>query len=194
MNEISPPLCDRTRAGSLKRELAAWAGVPVEQVRLVRSPYRICPLGAMMAPFNRSAMLDLKKDGTKCTRCRACLRVCPLDIEEVYVEMESTNITAPECIHCYRCVEECPEKECLSVEFLGRTLAHSELTDPDEQAAKELPAVPPTEMPKPIPLKKTEPEPPAAAPAVTEEPPPAAPSAPSTEVHTTHSSALSDFA
>lgn len=37
---------ERKRAAELRAELAAWAKVPLEQVRIVRSPYRICPLGA----------------------------------------------------------------------------------------------------------------------------------------------------
>ncbi len=116
---------------------------------------RICPLGAMMAPVNRSAMLTLNKDGNKCTRCRACLRVCPLDIEEVYAEMERTNITAPECIHCYRCVEECPEKDCLTIEYLGKTISRSGLRPPKrgKGGRKSPPDTTPIPSPVPIPLK-----------------------------------------
>ena len=109
-----------------------------------------------MAPVNRSAMLTLQKDGNKCTRCRACLRVCPMDIEEVYVEMERTNITAPECIHCYRCVEECPEKDCLTIEYLGKTISRSGLRPP-KQGKKDRGSPPDTSpgpVPAPIPLKQ----------------------------------------
>ena len=35
-----------SRARTLRRELARWAGVPAGRVRVVRSPYRACPLGA----------------------------------------------------------------------------------------------------------------------------------------------------
>jgi galactokinase len=34
------------RAASLRHDLADWAVVPPDSVRIVRSPYRICPLGA----------------------------------------------------------------------------------------------------------------------------------------------------
>jgi len=54
-----------------------------------------------------------------------CLRVCPMDIEEIFVEMERENVTAPECIMCGRCVESCPEAGCLSINFLGRELVRS---------------------------------------------------------------------
>jgi polyferredoxin len=86
---------------------------------------RVCPIGAFTALFNRRALLWLKKDVKKCTKCRICLRVCPMDIEEIFVEMERENVTSPECIMCARCVEACPEEGCLSFNLVGRELARS---------------------------------------------------------------------
>jgi polyferredoxin len=86
---------------------------------------RICPAGAMMSLLNRRALVSIEKDGTKCTKCRICLRACPMDIEEIYEEKELDNVTNPTCIHCYRCVELCPENGCLSVKFLNKTLTRS---------------------------------------------------------------------
>ena len=86
---------------------------------------RLCPIGAFMALFNRRSLLWLRKDTKKCTKCRVCLRVCPMDIEEIFVEMDHENVTAPECIMCGRCVESCPEEGCLSFNLLGRELARS---------------------------------------------------------------------
>jgi len=42
----SEPDRERDRAEAWRAELAAWAAVEPARVRLVRSPYRICPLGA----------------------------------------------------------------------------------------------------------------------------------------------------
>lgn len=89
---------------------------------------RICPLGAMMAIASPKALLRLEKDGSKCTRCRICARVCPMDIEDVYEEKGSQNVTYPTCVHCYKCVEKCPEAGCLSVRFMGKTLMTSKAT------------------------------------------------------------------
>jgi polyferredoxin len=86
---------------------------------------RICPVGAINSFFNKYGLLTLQKDGTKCTKCRICLRACPMDIEEIYEEKGKTNISSKECIHCYRCVELCPEKDCLSVAFLEKKLIRS---------------------------------------------------------------------
>jgi ferredoxin-type protein NapH len=86
---------------------------------------RICPAGALMSLFNRRALINIKKDGTKCTKCRACLRACPIDIEEIYEEKEKDNVTNGTCIHCYRCIELCPEDGCLSVTFMNKTIVKS---------------------------------------------------------------------
>jgi polyferredoxin len=86
---------------------------------------RLCPAGAMMSLLNRRALISIQKDGTKCTKCRICLRACPVDIEEIYEEKEKDNVTNGSCIHCYRCVELCPEDGCLRVTFLNKTLTKS---------------------------------------------------------------------
>jgi ferredoxin len=86
---------------------------------------RICPVGAINSVFNKHSLLTLQKDGDKCTKCRICLRSCPMDIEEIYEEKGKTNISSKECIHCYRCVELCPEEDCLSVAFMEKRVMRS---------------------------------------------------------------------
>jgi polyferredoxin len=86
---------------------------------------RVCPIGAFTALFNRRAFFWLRKEPSKCTKCRVCLRVCPMDIEEIFIEMERRNVTSPECIMCGRCVESCPEEGALSFNYLGKELAKS---------------------------------------------------------------------
>jgi formate hydrogenlyase subunit 6/NADH:ubiquinone oxidoreductase subunit I len=82
-------------------------------------------VGAINSFFNKYALLTLQKDGSKCTKCRVCLRACPMDIEDIYEQMGKTNISSKECIHCYRCVELCPENDCLSVAFLEKKFIRS---------------------------------------------------------------------
>ncbi len=86
---------------------------------------RVCPVGAINSFFNKYSLLTLQKDGDKCTKCRICLRACPMDIEEIYEEKGKIKISSKECIHCYRCVELCPEDDCLSVAFLDKRLVRS---------------------------------------------------------------------
>ena len=85
----------------------------------------ICPQGAMMSFFNRTAFVRLRKDPSKCTHCRICYRVCPMEIQKVYEERRQTDVSSAKCVHCYNCVDNCPEEGCLSVEFLGKKLLSS---------------------------------------------------------------------
>ena len=86
---------------------------------------RICPVAVIMMPFNRVSGISLHKDGKKCTRCSMCHRVCPVDVTEVWKEMEETDITVHNCILCMRCVEVCPEDGCLTGRVAGFNVTES---------------------------------------------------------------------
>ncbi|MFA4029906.1 MAG: hypothetical protein GDYSWBUE_001215 [Candidatus Fervidibacterota bacterium] len=86
---------------------------------------RICAIGALLSYFNRGALLTLEKQHRKCTSCGACRRCCPMDIERVYREKRLKIVTDHECLLCFRCVEICPEKNCLEAKILGKTLVRS---------------------------------------------------------------------
>jgi ferredoxin len=86
---------------------------------------RLCPIGGMNAPCNRTGLVMLVKDSQKCTRCGACARSCPLDIQKVKDGREYKDVTAYECHLCLRCVEACPEKGCLEFKWLGKRITGS---------------------------------------------------------------------
>jgi polyferredoxin len=77
-----------------------------------RSWCKICPLGALIALFNRFppfkwiSGVRLDKVEEKCTKCGICKRVCPTRLE-VYEE-KGGDVAASQCIYCLRCVEMCP--------------------------------------------------------------------------------------
>jgi len=85
----------------------------------------ICPAGTLMGLVHTKALMQLRKDATKCTSCRTCARVCPMGIEKVYLEKASGNVTQINCTHCYSCLEACPEDGALSATFLGRKIVSS---------------------------------------------------------------------
>jgi polyferredoxin len=92
----------------------------------VRRPFcRLCPVAVMMMPFARVSGLSVHKDPKKCTRCSMCHRVCPVDVTEVWKEMEKTDVTVSSCILCMRCVEVCPEDGCLTGRVLGFNVTES---------------------------------------------------------------------
>jgi formate hydrogenlyase subunit 6/NADH:ubiquinone oxidoreductase subunit I len=48
-----------------------------------------------------------------------------VDIKEVYEEDFEKHVMTRECIMCLRCVELCPQKDCLKATMYGKTLARS---------------------------------------------------------------------
>lgn len=62
----------------------------------------LCPMGAVLGLFNPVSVLKVRVDFQKCSRCQACLRVCPARIDRLE-DIESCT----DCTRCGRCVEAC---------------------------------------------------------------------------------------
>lgn len=92
---------------------------------------RFCPTGLSLAALNRfkefrwAPLLSLNKNGEKCTKCGICSRVCPVQVTEVY-EKKTGAVDTSMCMLCLRCVEMCPEKDCLSLGIVGRCIRSSQ--------------------------------------------------------------------
>lgn len=72
----------------------------------------ICPMGAILSLFNKIGLLHITKSQNECTAfCRGhqrdCNKNCPMGIEVSRNQEPSSN---PECILCYNCAEDCPNK------------------------------------------------------------------------------------
>ena len=95
-----------------------------------RSWCRICPLGGLIALFNRFppfkwvSGVRLNKQEGKCKKCGVCKRVCPTQVTNVY-EQKSGDVATSQCIWCLRCVEMCPYDDCLQFKFAGKTVCKS---------------------------------------------------------------------
>ena len=95
-----------------------------------RSWCQICPLGALIALFNRFppfkwiSGVRLHKVEEKCTKCGICKRVCPTQVSDVY-EKKSGDVANSQCIYCLRCVEMCPNEDCLQLKLVGKTVVKS---------------------------------------------------------------------
>jgi polyferredoxin len=72
----------------------------------------LCPLGAILAPFNKVAPLRLVLNTDSCTNCRRCESACPMDIPDL-----THNLRSAECIECLQCQETCNEQDALELQL-----------------------------------------------------------------------------
>lgn len=68
----------------------------------------VCPITVFLKPTSYAALFRIRVDESKCIGCKACERVCPMNVEVSGNSRSRKNAT--ECILCMRCVEECPQK------------------------------------------------------------------------------------
>lgn len=62
----------------------------------------LCPLGGFYGLFNRFSLYRMQIDREKCTDCKACEKLCPMQVEVL------KNINSTECIRCGKCAADCP--------------------------------------------------------------------------------------
>ncbi|MGZ5612891.1 MAG: 4Fe-4S binding protein [Methylobacter sp.] len=84
-----------------------------------------CPMGAFHYIFSKLSLFKLKKEGSKCTVCGDCYRVCDLQIKPIADNVVKKDILMDDCILCLKCVAACPEQGALRVELLGKTVFES---------------------------------------------------------------------
>jgi len=84
-----------------------------------------CPMSAMHYILSPLALLKLKKDGQKCTKCGDCYNVCDMQIKDIADDVKSTNILRDDCIFCLKCVAACPEEDALKVDIVKWTIFKS---------------------------------------------------------------------
>ena len=77
-----------------------------------------CPMSALHSLFSRIGFLRLNKKGENCTRCGTCYRVCDMGIKAIADDLESKFMVKDDCMMCLKCVEACPENDCLKASFL----------------------------------------------------------------------------
>jgi polyferredoxin len=78
-----------------------------------------CPMSALQYIFSDIALLKLKKDGNKCTKCGDCYNVCDMQIKDIADDVKSKNILRDDCMFCLKCVAACPEDDALHVNILN---------------------------------------------------------------------------
>ncbi len=76
----------------------------------------LCPLGALLGVFARSALFRLERRGDACNDCRLCRFACQ------GADEPTGDHRVGECMVCLNCVPSCPEGA-LRFRFLGRAAA-----------------------------------------------------------------------
>lgn len=84
-----------------------------------------CPMSALHYLISKPALLQLKKDGDKCTRCGDCYTVCDMEIKEIADDIKTRDIMMDDCILCLKCVAACPEPGALKANFASVTFFES---------------------------------------------------------------------
>jgi polyferredoxin len=80
-----------------------------------------CPMSALHYLISKPALLKLKKDGDKCTRCGDCYRVCDMEIRAIADDVKTTAIMTDDCMLCLKCIAACPEPGALRADYAGIT-------------------------------------------------------------------------
>lgn len=63
-----------------------------------------CPVGALLAPFNKISFFHISVDAKECVHCNVCSYECPMGIDVANMHRD------PECILCGKCVTACPNE------------------------------------------------------------------------------------
>jgi len=76
----------------------------------------LCPYGALLGLVSWISPQRVVRDDRTCIDCKACTRVCPVEIRV----HEKPSVWTPECTGCMSCVAACPAEDCLTVTRRGK--------------------------------------------------------------------------
>jgi len=78
----------------------------------------LCPFGALLGIFNLFRIVKLKRNENTCINCKACDRVCPMNINVSTSKVVSDH----QCISCLLCTDEmvCPVSNSLNFSVLEK--------------------------------------------------------------------------
>lgn len=72
-----------------------------------------CPLGALLAIFNKISPVRLVSDNNHCNNCGRCDIECSMGIQDV-----SANLNDAECIRCLECLDTCARDGSLELKVI----------------------------------------------------------------------------
>jgi ferredoxin-type protein NapH len=67
----------------------------------------VCPITVFLKATSRFSMLKIGGDAALCNNCRACEKVCPMDIKIASYIKNGQRVLSTECILCFECENVC---------------------------------------------------------------------------------------
>ena len=67
----------------------------------------ICPVSVPLKITSRFSLLKIAGDATKCNDCRACVRMCPMDVRIPEYILIGERVLSTECSLCQTCITIC---------------------------------------------------------------------------------------
>ena len=139
-NDLYLPLCQICPAKALFLYLQIWVGIlpPTTDVPLLsmavlplfligtimirRAWCIICPNLAALSFFHKLNAISLFRRKERCTKCGTCVRVCSMNAPN---DALHGDVSRPECIRCFQCIESCPADKSRSSHFFRRKISES---------------------------------------------------------------------
>lgn len=67
----------------------------------------VCPIPTLQKITSRFALAKIVGDAEKCNDCRACNKMCPMDIRVSEYVLDKQRVLSTECILCFECINVC---------------------------------------------------------------------------------------
>jgi polyferredoxin len=105
----------------LGHETYGWLSIAMLSVFILGSFFQpmsfcryFCPLAAVLDPFSKIGLVQIRRNKETCVDCTLCNKVCHFGVQPMAV----AKVTHRDCVNCLECVEVCPIKDCLEVKAL----------------------------------------------------------------------------
>lgn len=76
----------------------------------------ICPVSVPLKITSRFSLLKIAGDATKCNDCRACVKMCPMDVRISDYILNGERVLSTECSLCQTCITVCA-RDALKLSF-----------------------------------------------------------------------------
>jgi polyferredoxin len=85
----------------------------------------VCPVSVPLKLASRFSLMKISGDAKTCNNCRACEKMCPMDIQVPDYILNNQRVLSTECSQCQTCISVCA-KDSLKLSF-GFDLGGKEL-------------------------------------------------------------------